>query len=67
MAQLCFPGDGLTGDNQKDVSYIGFTGQEAVPSAGANWSAGSAEEFEDSIRELGDSLVAGLLAEGDGF
>ncbi|KAL7941481.1 glycoside hydrolase family 75 protein [Trichoderma barbatum] len=65
LAQLCFPDDGLTGDNghdQKDVLYIGFTGPYAVPGASANWSAGSAEEFEGSIKDLGDSLVAGLLA-----
>ncbi|KAH0524122.1 hypothetical protein TsFJ059_009029 [Trichoderma semiorbis] len=65
LAQLCFPNDGLTGDNghdQKDVLYLGFTGSGAVPGASANWSAGSTEEFENSIKDLGDSLVAGLPA-----
>lgn len=41
--------------------YIAFTGDEAVPGRdGAKWSAGSPEEFEDSIKALGDRLVASL-------
>lgn len=66
MGNLCFPNDGLTGDNghdPKDVLYIGFMGQQAVPGAGgANWSAGNTADFENSIKGLGDSLVAGLQA-----
>ncbi|KAH7062263.1 putative fungal chitosanase [Macrophomina phaseolina] len=64
LAKLCFPNDGITGDNghdQKDVLYIGFTGSGAVP-RNANWKAGSARDFETSIRALGDKLVAGLSA-----
>ncbi|KAL7972228.1 glycoside hydrolase family 75 protein [Trichoderma sp. SZMC 28014] len=66
MGDLCFPDDGLTGDNghdPKDVLYIGFMGQQAVPGAdGANWSAGNTADFENSIKSLGDSLVASLQA-----
>ena len=66
MAQLCFPDDGLTGDNGHDgddVLYIGFTGGDAVPGAnGANWQAGDRNEFQDSLKTLGDQLVAGLAA-----
>ncbi|KZZ95553.1 glycoside hydrolase family 75 protein [Moelleriella libera RCEF 2490] len=64
LAKLCFPNDGLTGDNghgPKDVLYLGFTGDEAVPGKnGANWKAGSTREFARSIKDLGDKLVAGL-------
>ncbi|GME64100.1 uncharacterized protein LTHEOB_7439 [Neofusicoccum parvum] len=62
LAQLCFPNDGLTGDNghgEKDVLYIGFTGSGTVPD-NADWKASSREQFEDSIKSLGDSLVARL-------
>lgn len=66
MGNLCFPNDGLTGDNghdPKDVLYIGFMGQQAVPGAdGANWSAGNTADFENSIKSLGDGLVASLQA-----
>ena len=66
MAKLCFPNDGITGDNghdAKDVLYIGFLGNAAVPGQdGADWQAGSTQEFEDSIKALGDQLVAGLSA-----
>ena len=61
LADLCFPNEGLTGDNghgAHDVLYIGFTGNEAVPGqGGANWKANNAQTFEDSIRWLGDKLI----------
>ncbi|KAK2591597.1 hypothetical protein QQS21_010726 [Conoideocrella luteorostrata] len=64
LAKLCFPKDGLNGNNghgPKDVLYIGFPGQEAVPGKnGANWKAKNTKEFEQSIKALGDKLVAGL-------
>ncbi|KAJ3511709.1 hypothetical protein NM208_g15399 [Fusarium decemcellulare] len=66
LAQLCFPNEGLNGNKghgKKDVLYIGFTGDEAVPGAkGANWKAKTPKQFQDSIKGLGDRLVAGLKA-----
>lgn len=65
MAELCFPEEDPSGDSghtPNDVMYIGFTGKEAVPGKSAKWKADSTEEFEDSIKELGDKLVAGLKA-----
>jgi chitosanase len=66
LANLCFPNEHLTGDNghgAKDVLYIGFTGDAAVPGKnGANWKAKNAQQFEDSIKALGDKLAAGLKA-----
>ena len=43
-----------------DVLYIGFVGGEAVPGNRADWKAGSTWEFEESIRGLGERLVATL-------
>ncbi|KAM0263151.1 hypothetical protein ACHAQJ_001304 [Trichoderma viride] len=64
LGELCFPDEGLNGDNghdPKDVLYIGFTDPQAVLGANdANWSAGNTADFEDSIKSLGDSLVASL-------
>lgn len=64
LADLCFPGENLGGSRGRakfDVMYIAFKGDRAVPGKdGAKWEARSAEEFEESIRELEDSLVAGL-------
>lgn len=63
LAQLCFPNAGITGDNghtQKDVLYIGFIGKTATPGASADWKAKDTKSFEDSIKSLGDSLVASL-------
>ena len=65
MAKICFPKeaiDGNHGHSAKDVMYIAFrNGADAVPGAsGANWKATSASQFEDSIKALGDRLVAGL-------
>jgi chitosanase len=33
-----------------------------VPSDQTKWSAGNAKDFEDSIKDVGDKLVAGLKA-----
>lgn len=64
MAALCFPGDNLDGGNghrERDVLYLAFKGKDAVPGAhGANWKANSPYSFENSIKALGDKLVAGL-------
>ncbi|KAL2207815.1 putative chitosanase CSN1 [Sarocladium strictum] len=64
LAKLCFPDEGLNGNNghdERDVLYIGFTGSAAQPGAdGAAWTASSPEEFADSLRDIGDSLVASL-------
>ena len=55
--------NGSYGHGDKDVLYIGFTGDEAVPGKnGANWKAKNVREFEDSIKGLGDKLVARLPA-----
>ncbi|KAJ5469233.1 Endo-chitosanase [Penicillium diatomitis] len=65
LAQMCYPNDGLTGDNghgPDDVLYIGFTGSGAVPGGSADWQAGDRWTFEASIKDLGDRLVAGLQA-----
>ncbi|KAJ5110399.1 hypothetical protein N7532_000934 [Penicillium argentinense] len=65
LAQMCFPDDDTNGNNghgQEDVLYLGFTGKDAVPGNDANWQAGDRNAFEDSIKVLGDKLVAGLKA-----
>lgn len=65
LAQMCFPDDGINGNNghgEEDVLYLGFTGKSAVPGSDADWKAGDRNSFEDSIKELGDKLVAGLGA-----
>ncbi|KAL7920646.1 glycoside hydrolase family 75 protein [Trichoderma austrokoningii] len=66
LGKLCFPNDDLSGDNghdPKNVMFIGFTGQGAVPGkSSANWAAKNTNDFENSIKALGDKLVAGLKA-----
>lgn len=53
--------------NDYDVLYIGFTGKDAVPGAkGANWTAGSFDEFHSSIKNLGDKLVSKIGSGGSG-
>ncbi|THC93624.1 hypothetical protein EYZ11_006908 [Aspergillus tanneri] len=62
LAKPCYPGGGITGDNghsENDVLYIGFMGPDAVP-GDADWTAQDAGAFEESIRDLGDQLVAKL-------
>ncbi|RJE19078.1 Chitosanase [Aspergillus sclerotialis] len=64
LAQLCFPDDNISGDNGHsgdDVLYIGFMGDDTVPT-NADWQAGDAQTFMDSIKEQGDQLVAKLQA-----
>lgn len=63
LAKLCFPKDNITGDNghgEKDVLYIGFTSKDAVPGSKADWHAKDSKAFEESIKSLGDRLVAKL-------
>ncbi|KAF5680531.1 chitosanase [Fusarium denticulatum] len=64
LAELCFPNQGLNGDNghgEKDVLYIAFKGDEAVPGKnGADWKATNRAGFSKSIKALGDKLVAKL-------
>ena len=66
LADRCFPDDGLNGNKghgDKDVLYIGFIGEDAVPGKdGAAWAAGDRGEFSRSIKALGDELVAKLQA-----
>ncbi|KAH2766674.1 hypothetical protein KXW10_008068 [Aspergillus fumigatus] len=65
LADLCFPNehlDGNHGHDPNDVLFIGFTSKDAVPGATAKWKAKNAKEFEDSIKSIGDKLVAGLKA-----
>ncbi|KAI0381664.1 glycoside hydrolase family 75 protein [Hypomontagnella monticulosa] len=60
LATLCFGTDvdGEVGYDNEDVLYIGFVGSDAVPERAANWVAENENEFESSIRELGDRLVS---------
>lgn len=63
IGQMCFPNEGIngnTGHAEHDVLYVAFTGEEAVPGPSANWKAATREEFEESLTEVGDRLVAGL-------
>ncbi|KGO47843.1 Fungal chitosanase [Penicillium expansum] len=67
LAKLCYPNDKITGNNghsAKDVLYIGFTGKGAVPGSKADWKAKNIKAFENSIKSLGDKLVAGLGSGG---
>ena len=63
LAQLCFGGGAkLTPNNghyEHDVLYIAFKGPDAVHGPnGAFWGAPSKDFFEESIKELGEQLVA---------
>jgi hypothetical protein len=59
--------EGNYGHNATDVLYIAFTGSDAVPGAdGAAWNASSAGAFEDSVKSLGDKLVARIGGSGGG-
>lgn len=60
---MCYPNDGINGNNghgPDDVLYLGFIGRDAVPGSSADWQARDRNAFEDSIKALGDKLVAGL-------
>lgn len=62
LATECF-GTEMDADNGysgEDVLYIAFAGDEAVPGDSAAWDAETYEEFEESIAELGDKLIAQL-------
>ncbi|RAL13410.1 glycoside hydrolase family 75 protein [Aspergillus homomorphus CBS 101889] len=62
LARLCF-GSGISGNSghsQADVLYLAFTSGDAVPGGSAAWTATSTDEFQRSIKSLGDQLVAGL-------
>ncbi|KAH8917627.1 glycoside hydrolase family 75 protein, partial [Atractiella rhizophila] len=64
LADLCCPSCGFTGNNgwgDHDILFIAFPGAQAVPGAnGANWATTNKQTFEDSIKALGDSLIASL-------
>lgn len=62
LATACFGQEigGNNGYDTEDVLYIAFVGDEAVPGDTALWTASSYDEFEASISDLGDSLVANL-------
>ena len=62
VATACFGDkmDGNHGHDEFDVLYIAFSGHDAVPKDTAKWDASSYEEFEDSIIDLGNKLVATL-------
>lgn len=63
VGTACFGRENIGGNNghdQEDVLYIAFAGEEAVPGDKADWKAASYEEFEKSIVEIGDRLVASL-------
>ncbi|KAM7221568.1 glycoside hydrolase [Rhypophila decipiens] len=64
LATACY-GQSMNGNNghdENDVLYIAFPGADAVPGAnGAQWNAGSFDEFEKSIGALGDRLVAARI------
>ncbi|KAK7221318.1 hypothetical protein V2G26_009321 [Clonostachys chloroleuca] len=57
--------DGNTGHDEDDVLYIAFLGEDAVPGAtGADWNATSYDEFQSSVRELGDKLIERVGSSG---
>lgn len=50
--------NGNAGHGEPDVLYIAFTDKDAVPGAeGARWDAATAEDFQTSIKGLGDKLI----------
>jgi chitosanase len=62
LATACFGErvNGHSGHDQNDVLYIAFSGPDAVPGKSAKWKAKSYEEFEESITDLGNRLIASL-------
>ena len=70
MAKLSFPNDDITGNSghsEQDVMYIGLEGEDAVPGVlGAKWTAKNGAEFEESIKAIGDKLVAKLTGDDAG-
>ncbi|PLN86131.1 fungal chitosanase of glycosyl hydrolase group 75-domain-containing protein [Aspergillus taichungensis] len=69
MADMCFGEkySATSGYSEQDVLYIAFSGKEAVPGKNAAWDAKSYEEFEESLQDLGDTLLAKLLGSDSGF
>ncbi|CAN6656098.1 hypothetical protein TRVA0_028S01662 [Trichomonascus vanleenenianus] len=62
LATECF-GKSMDNDNghvKKDVLYIAFVGNDAVPGCTADWKARSFHRFEDSIAAIGDRLIQRL-------
>ncbi|KAI0845260.1 glycoside hydrolase family 75 protein [Daldinia vernicosa] len=59
VATLCFGHDvdGEVGFDEQKILYIGFVGPEAVPGPRAYWKAADENEFQASIRGLGDRLI----------
>ncbi|KAJ5496162.1 Fungal chitosanase [Penicillium fimorum] len=67
LGKLCFPDEEITGNSghtDKDVLYIGFTGNDAVPKNDTKWEVKDTKTFEASIKSLGDELVKGLGSAG---
>jgi hypothetical protein len=57
--------NGNSGHDDNDVLYIAFTGSDAVPGkSGAKWTASNYDEFEASIKSLGDKLVSRIGSSG---
>ena len=63
LAKACY-GDGMNGDSgheDDDVLYIAFPGSiDDTVHKHAKWAAGSSDDFESSIEEVGDRLIARL-------
>jgi hypothetical protein len=64
LATACFGKRGIDGDNghdKNDVLYIGFPGSVAdTVYKHANWAAKSFDDFESSIKAMGDDLISTL-------
>jgi len=69
LGQICFPNDGISGNNghtQHDVLYLAFTSKDAVPGPnGADWKGSDPKAFEQSIKTLGDKMIAEVLGGGN--
>jgi len=64
LATACFGKQRINGNaahDDNDVLFIAFPGEDAVPGPnGAKWDAKSFNEFEQSITDLGNKLIAKL-------
>jgi chitosanase len=62
LASNCFPNGGMSGNNGytgHDILYLAFANSSAVPGKdGAAWTASSFADFEQSLVQIGDALVA---------
>lgn len=54
--------NGNNGHGEDDVLYIAFTGGDAVPGKKANWAAKNYNDFESSIKDMGDKLIQRIKA-----